>query len=205
MDIQLNFRNQSNDANNSQIVIFQKNVATDFAETTVAWKVIENCGIGDFHPFTFPMEMAINAIDSWGNHTKQVSCTNNQLYSLSRSNSGNTLALAGPSSSSSEVQLRNDLNLGAISAGIYKDDSLLALKNSIAPGQKGVFQFKPTIWIGAVSEVEAGKVMNSAVISDVNTELSLLGIASADIVMTGGGPGQTSSQISFVLENIVMA
>jgi hypothetical protein len=32
MGVQLNFINQSNDANNSQIVIFQKNVASDFEE-----------------------------------------------------------------------------------------------------------------------------------------------------------------------------
>ena len=40
MDIQLNFINNSNDANNSQVVIFQKNVATDFDELAVAWQVV---------------------------------------------------------------------------------------------------------------------------------------------------------------------
>ena len=38
MDIQLNFINNSNDVNNSEIVIFQKNVATDFDELAVAWQ-----------------------------------------------------------------------------------------------------------------------------------------------------------------------
>ncbi|MBT9441299.1 MAG: hypothetical protein IV087_05435 [Acidovorax sp.] len=46
--------------------------------------------------------------------------------------------------------------------------------------------------------------MNSAIISNINTELSLLGIASADIVMTGGGPGANSTPFAFNLENIVM-
>jgi hypothetical protein len=47
-------------------------------------------------------------------------------------------------------------------------------------------------------------VMNSAIMSCVNTELSLLGIASADIVLTGGGPGRDSSPFQFSLENVVM-
>jgi hypothetical protein len=47
--------------------------------------------------------------------------------------------------------------------------------------------------------------MNSAILSMVNAELSLLGIASADIVMTGGGPGPTSTPFQFNLANIVMA
>ena len=39
------------------------------------------------------------------------------------------------------------------------------------------------------------------------TELAgaLLGIASADIVMTGGGPGRNPPPFSFTLENVVMA
>ncbi len=46
--------------------------------------------------------------------------------------------------------------------------------------------------------------MNSAIVSEINTELSLLGIASADIIMTGGGAaGQGAQPFVFNLENIV--
>jgi len=205
MDIKLNFINQSNDLNNSQIVIFQKNIATNFDELSVAWLVIQNCGRGDNHPFTFPMGMTVGASDSYGNYTPQLDAQNGQMFHITLSGSGDTLSYAGPSSSSREVQLRNDLQKGAINATIYKDGRNLATKTSVAPGQKAVFEFKPTIWIGAVSQVVEGQVMNSAIMSDVNTELSLLGIASADIVMTGGGPGTNSTAFTFNLENVVMA
>src|SRR6185503_12098065 len=108
MNIQLNFINNSNDANNSEIVIFQKNVATNFDELAVAWQVIRYCGQGDNHPFTFPMTMQVGA-------------------------------------SSKEVQVLNSLPVGAINASIYKAGKLLAVKTSIAPQQKAVFEFKPTI------------------------------------------------------------
>ncbi len=205
MDIKLNFINQSNDMNNSQIVIFQKNVATDFDELAVAWLVIQNCGQGDNHPFTFPMTMAVGASDSYGNFTPQLTEQNGQMFHVTLSSSGDTLSYACPSTSSREVQLRNDLAQGAINGSIYKDNRVLATKTSIAPAQKAVFEFKPTIWIGAVSQIVQGQVMNSAILSDVNTELSLLGIASADIIMTGGGPGTTSTAFAFTLENVVMA
>jgi hypothetical protein len=45
----------------------------------------------------------------------------------------------------------------------------------------------------------------SAVVSNINTELSLLGIKSADIVMTGGGPGASATPFAFSLENVVMS
>jgi hypothetical protein len=205
MSIKLNFINRSNDANNSQIVIFQKNVATDFDELSVAWHVIQNCGVLDNHPFTFPMSMKVSASDSWGNYMPQVPAENGQMYHVEYGSSGDTLSACGAATSGKEVQVRNDLNKGAINASIYKDGRLLALKTNIAPNQKAVFEFKPTIWIGVVSQVTQGEVMNSAIMSDVNTELSLLGIISADIVMTGGGPGKNSTPFKFTLENIQRA
>lgn len=204
MDIKLNFINLSNDVNNSQIVIFQKNVSTDFDELAVAWKVISNCGRGDNHPFVFPMQTSVTASDADGNYMPQKVAQNGQMFSVARAASGNVLALAGASSSSREIQLRNDLRTGAITAGVFKDNRLLAKKTCIVPGQKAVFEFKPTLWIGTASQIEQGAVMNSAVISDINTELSLLGIARCDIVMTGGGGGTTAVPYQFRLANVVM-
>ena len=205
MDIQLNFIDNSNDANNSDIVFFQKNVATTFDELAVAWKVIKNCGRGCNHPFAFPMEMWVSAADSYGNYTPRLRAENGQLFHVTLTSSGNELSYKGPAPTAREVQVQNDLDIGAIAANIYKDGKLLATKTSIAPAQKAVFEFKPTLWVGVVSQVEEGAIMNSAIISSINTELSLLGVASADIVLTGGGPGENSMPFQFTLENVVIA
>lgn len=203
--IKLNFINDSNDANNSNVVIFQKNVATSYDELAVAWQVIKYCGQGDNHPFTWPVASTVAASDSWGNYTPQLAAQAGQMFKMVLTASGDQLQAAGPASSPTEIQVINALNKGAISANVYKDGKLLATRTSIAPGQKAVFEFKPTLWIGVVSEIDEGQVMNSAIISNINTELSLLGIASADIVMTGGGPGASSQPFQFTLQNVVMA
>ena len=202
-DIKLNFVNASNDGSNSEVVIFQQNVVSDFGELAVAWKVIKNCAQGMNHPFTFPMQDTISASDSWGNYTPQLNADNGQLFSVVESTSGDILKYTGEASSSKEIQIANALQSGTINADIYKSGRLLATKTGVAPGQKAAFEFKPTIWIGVVSQMEEGQVMNAAIISQINTELSLLGIQSADIVMTGGGPGKDSTAFYFNLENIV--
>jgi len=204
MDIHLNLINQSSDRNHSQIVIFQKNLATDFDEVAVAWKVIENLGMGDHHPFVYPLDLTVAAADSYGNSTPPVPAQNGQLFAVSSQPSGIALGPAGDATSGKEVQVLNNLRQGSISAAIYKDGRLLAVKSSVSPQQKAVFQFKPTLWIGVVAEMQEGQVMNSAILSTLNTELSLLGIRSADIVMTGGGPGPNSAPFTFTLNNIVM-
>jgi hypothetical protein len=43
--------------------------------------------------------------------------------------------------------------------------------------------------------------MNSAILQNVNTEIDLLGIGSADIVISGGGGGPTASDFVFSMTN----
>ena len=205
MDIQLNFINRSNDANNSDVVVFQKNVAASLDEPAVAWQVIRYCGQGDNHPFAYPMTSSVGASDSYGNFTPTLDAQPGQLFQMALTSSGDRLVPAGPGTSAREIQVLNALPKGAINASIYKDGKLLAIKTSIAPRQKAVFEFKPTLWIGVASQVVQGQVMNAEILSTINTELSLLGIASADIVMRGGGAGASSQPFRFTLENVAYA
>jgi hypothetical protein len=203
MDIELKFINRSNDVADSQVMIFQKNLAAD--DPIVAWRVIENCGPGEYHPFTYSMDLGVTSTDRWGNYTPMLPAREGQLYEVKRDMSGEALALAGPASSPAEIQVVNALPDGVVGAHLYRGKHLVALKTNLAPGQKAVFQFKPTLWIGLASQVEQGDRLNSAALADINTELSLLGVASADIVMTGGGAGPAATAFEFRLENVVMA
>ena len=203
-EVKLNFVNQSNDANNSSIVIFAKN-ASGMSELAVAWQVIENCGQGWSHPFTYPQAVSVGVSDSSGNFSPQLAAENGQMFKVTLTPSGDQLSLEGPASDPRSMQIVNALERGAINAIVFRAGKPYATATSLAPQQMAIFQFKPTIWIGVVSQVREGDVMNSAILSSINTEISLLGIASADIVMTGGGPGAGSTPFMFTLQNVVMA
>ncbi|WP_339606763.1 hypothetical protein [uncultured Roseivirga sp.] len=203
--IQLNFINKSNDQNNSEIVIFQKNMATSFDEIAIAWKVIKNCGQGDYHPFTYSSVLQVAMSDSYGNYTPHLSAMPGQAFEMVLAPSGDLIQYSGPAASSKSIELKNSLQRGAVSGYVYRDGSVIAMKSNIAPGQKAVFEFTPTIFIGVASQITQGQIMNSAIISNINTEISLLGLASADIVMTGGGSGANATAFAFSLENVKMA
>ena len=202
-NIKLNFINRSNDINNSEVVIFQKNVAETFDELAVAWRVIQNCGRNDNHPFNYPLQFQVCASDSYGNYSPELTAYEGQSFEMVKDTSGDVLKISPtPAVSAQEVEIKNNLSTGAISGNIYRDGKLLAVKTNVAPGQKGVFQFKPSIFIGTASQIVEGDVMNSAIIQQINTEINLFGIQSADIVMTGGGSGPGATAFSFHLENI---
>lgn len=200
MDIEITFINNSNDMNNSEVVIFQKNVATNFESTAIAWTVIKNCGRNWTHKFTYPMQFEVAAGDSWGNISDQQQAENGQKWDVVRSNSGDILQLdSNPASSQSEVEIKNDLATGAIDALIYKAGKLLASKTGVSPGEKAVFEFRPEIYVGVASQINEGDVMNSAILSDINQKFSLLGITKANLIMTGGGVGKNATPFVFEL------
>lgn len=204
MDIQLNFINYSNDVANSQVLIFQKNEATNFGELAIAWKVITNCGVGCNHPFVFPLNFEVSSSDSDGNYTRKMLASLGNKFAVEMGKSGHILRLTSePAASPFEVELKNNLSLGSVSANVFKDGKLLAKHQIVSPAQKAVFQFLPKIFIGVVSDVQQGEEINTAVLSDINTEFDLLGISSADIIMSGGGGGKLATQFRFELDRVV--
>jgi hypothetical protein len=196
MDIEITFINQSSDGHNYDVVVLQKNVATHFDETAVAWIVINNVGRGWTRKFLYPVNFYVGAQDSWGNVGNLQQAINGQKWNVVRSTSGNILTLdASGASSRNAVEIKNCLPSGSVDAQIYKDGKLLAIKTGVSPQQKAVFEFKPTIWVGVVREIEEGDIMNTAILADINTEISLVGITRANLIMTGGG----ATPIKFIL------
>jgi hypothetical protein len=204
-EIELNFVNNSNDTFNSQIVIFQKNVAVPFGDITVAWKVIKNCGPGSHHRFSYGLQTYVAVSDSWGNYSPHLPADYGEQFSVVNDSSRDVLKATGAASKPNEIEIVNALPSGSVNANIYRTNLLLDVKTSVAPGQKTAFSFVSSIWIGAVSQLEQGEIMDSAVVTEINTEMSLIGIKSADIVMTGGGPGPGSTPFVFTLRNIIYA
>ena len=201
MTCNLNFIDMSNDANNAEIVFFQRNRVVDLEEIAIAWKVIKNCGRGSSHPFTFPGEVDINIVDSWGNYTPLQRAREGERFKATMGPSGVGLSFSGPISHS-EIHIVNNLREGSLKANVYKGGYLLASKGSVAPEQVAIFGFSPVLYVGAVSNLNQGDVIDSAISSEINTSLDLFGVASADIVLTGGGSGISAKPFHFALENV---
>lgn len=205
MDTALNFINCSSEHRSLKIVIFQKNLADEGGGTAVAWKVIQHCGPGENHPFTVPDQLHVSTANAWGNHTPRLPAQSGQMFHAFRTHAANSLRLGGVTSSPGSIEVGNQHLAGTVDAGVYRDGRLLAVRAGVPPGHKAVFEFKPTLWIGLAARAVQGQVMSEALVSEINTELSLLGVAAADIVMTGGGPGPEAMPFQFSLHNVVMA
>lgn len=196
-NIKLNFHNNSGDQTNRDVVIFKQIIAENFGKTAVAWKVIMNCGIGEYHPFVYSPDFQISANTSDVNFTPLLTASTGKAYDFVESASGNTLQLSSiPATSKQGVEIRNHLSHSSMSANCFLDGRLLATKTNIAPGQVAVFQSNSLIYVGTVSGIVEGDMLNASTISHCHF-LNLLGVASAEILMVGAGPS-----FNFTLENV---
>jgi hypothetical protein len=183
------------------VVVFQEQVNPDFNEGTIAWQVVQYCGQGNHHPFNYDTDLEISVSDSYGNYTRLMQASPGQLFEVKETEFGHMLTYLGPGSNKDEVQVVNSMTKGAINAVCYRSGRKLAQKLNLIPKEQAIFEFYPRIYIGVVAEVEESELMNSAVVSGVNSEFSLLGLKSADIVMRGGGTGSDAVEYTFDLEN----
>ena len=204
MDIPLRFVNQS-ESGSANVVVFQKNMSSD-SDLAIAWQVFANSAPGSIYPFVYSNAVQAGASDSFGNALPMISAQNGQLLQVSLTSLGGAaLSYFAPAASEKDIEIINNLLGGAIDTGIYRNGALLAIQTGVPPQQKAVFQFKPTIYIGVVPPLTQGEVMSSEIVENVITQISLLNIASADIVLTGGGVGTSATLFTFNLANIVFS
>lgn len=197
MDVALNLINMSQGT--PEVVLYQENAASSAGEA-VAWKVF---GTQAYHPFVVPGSLQVAASGPFGNVTPMLSVVPGQRLRMEPSMSGNQLSLDGAGNAPGAVQVVNGLSTSSIDVQVFRDQCLLAVWTGLAPGQTAAFEFKPTIWVGVAAAVTQGQVMSAGLISAGCTAIPLQGIASADIMMTGGGSGANATPYQFTLRNVV--
>ena len=204
MNIALRFINRSNDCGNSEVVLFQRKVVPEFDELAIAWRVIRYCGRDCIHPFVYSSDVEIALGDDHGNFSPRMVATNGSRFVVAAHPGGRPrLTSSTEGTVQSDIEVVNQMGRGAVNVNAFVAGRLIAAKSAVAPGQKAVFRFSPVLWIGVGSQIDEGKALASAVISSANTPFELAGIASADIVMTGGGGGETARPFQFELENVL--
>jgi len=164
------------------IVLFQKNIVDPFETNIIAWQVVRlKRGESKVVYYSPLLRISPTFVISPGSK-----------YTITPT--GTTFT--GSSGSPSEIDIENDTGFSVYNQ-IFRSRKLLDA-DTILNGQTQSYLFFPAFFIGNVSNVEEGDTLTPAEVASVNTQISLLGIKSTDIAITGS-PGN----YSFTLENVV--
>lgn len=196
--IRLNFINRSDDANNSNIVIFSKNEGKD---PSTAWLVFNNPAIGESNPFTYFTDVQISASDGNGNFLPMLEAHKGERFHiLKTSDAEAAVQYKGPASTPDVIEFENNLTDGVVRVRLYNNGSLFREVRGLWPDAVTTFDLKPQIWCASTElEINAGDNIPSEVVERANMMFDLTDIDVADIVMTGG----TDIPHIFNLEDVV--
>jgi hypothetical protein len=173
-----------------RLFVFIKNVAAGFDEYSILpWQD----QILNHNSFKFNF-LGSNVIEATvdGVKMKPIVASNHKLYSVDLTT--NSVVEHGVSSSSSEFGVINTISSDIV-VTIKRNGNAIE-STTVSPSATKNFQYRPTMWIGVSNNLD--EIMH---ISQVNTEISTLGIKTASIVITGGN----GSPYSFSLQNITYA
>ena len=199
-NIKLNVINQT-DLTAVNVVICQHNASAGLRANPVAWQVLHNIGRQENRPFELSHEFGILAQDPQGNVTPKVSSRRAQAYALSGLDEGPVLTrVKAAGQQQHSVEVRNLLEAGDAEVRVYKSDRLLALFAGLAPAEVAAFEFQPHIYIGLAGQIQEGSVLSDAAASRITARINLLGVHSADIVISSSDQGPNGA--NFRLENI---
>lgn len=188
MEIRLNLIDQADDGEPFDVVIAQRNLAAGREAPLIAWRVISRLCRGTRTPIDFPSTLTLITVDEYGNHTGKAMVKPGEHYTVDQRPAGHTLTRSGDAENPREIRLRSVLTRCTIDAELYRGDNRVAITTGIKPMSSAVFEFAPSIWLGvAAPGVMEGEAPPPTAIQWVTSEISLEGIAGADIELSGGG------------------
>lgn len=193
--ITLNFMNKTSTPS-INVVLLQKNI--NVAETTaMAWTTIPFSNIGDNVKINYSPNLQIQFVSQSGNISEKITAAAGNKFLASGTN---TIALNGNAGLPSDIELENTTG-STIAILIYRNGKVIYRKDSITNGQTVVVELKPTFFADINKDISQGEIIEAGDLANFNTEISLIGIASSDVIVSGGG----TDPYQFSLDNVVFA
>ncbi|MDB5959322.1 MAG: aromatic ring-opening dioxygenase LigA [Massilia sp.] len=185
--------NRRRDGATSQLVLFKKNSAAA-DDPVLAWKVLR-CPAGQEARVVVPFSQQVGVFDPRGSHAGLESASAGDCFEVAdarRAGSGGAaapllgrtqdhLAAIGPNM----VGVHNGTSDGVLDVVLYKDGRPLCRQGALAPGTTIVFEVLPYLHVGLCAGVAEGAMLDAATVAAA-MRISLLGLKSADLILTGG-------------------
>ncbi|MGM0593957.1 MAG: hypothetical protein ACQETD_05405 [Pseudomonadota bacterium] len=141
--------------------------------------------------------------DYYGNYSPHLPVQLGSNYTVSPQTSGRRLEQDGTALQCHTLSVVNRLPIGALDMHLLRTGRIVASKSALAPGQKALFTPTSSISVASCYGVAEGAFIARKNLVGIRQFYNLNAIASADIVMAGGGCATDSVAIQFHLENVV--
>ncbi|HEU5435508.1 MAG TPA: hypothetical protein VFU95_03750 [Telluria sp.] len=192
--------NRRTDGGASQLVLFKKNSAAGIDDAVLAWKVLR-CPAGRDARVVVPFTQQVGVFDPRGTHAGLESAFAGDHFNVADAAPGSppgpllARGAGGAAIGPNMVGVHNGTADGLLDVVLYKDGRPLCRQGALAPGVTMVFEVLPYLHIAACAGIAEGGPVDAATIGAA-MRISLLGLKSADLILTG-----TAGNTEFKLVN----
>ncbi|MEM8963129.1 MAG: hypothetical protein AAGD38_16715 [Acidobacteriota bacterium] len=201
MDTRIVFENHSHAGEPAAVILFQIDRQSPH-RLPLVWRLIQHCGYECTHPFIFSSVLELMAFDSWGNCVVHEQLTTPSQVDLYSGRIGGTTASVEPAA---RTVVTNRKKEGTVHVFLARDGRAVTPWHTLAPDESTTFALDSTLAIVPWQGLRIGEEVPPAVIDLARLPgytFNLLGIASAQLLMLGGGWGATATRFRFHLHNV---
>lgn len=201
MTIRLRFVNSSLEAPPPDVFLYQRDQAPGPEGETLVWKRIRRCLYGWNHPLCISDGVILSFRYDGRNWSRPRPAAPGDHFLVQMKKRGGVEVEVLPPQTGGPITIRNTGRIGEVEVFVLRNDRPL-VRRTLGPGAEASFSFPLVFVVGADRRCEEGEPLAATPADRFHAEIDLQGIVSADLVMTGGGPGPGSTPLRFELANI---
>ena len=175
------------------MVFTQNNVQSAFKARSTAWQVIKHIGQGSGRIIKYPLNTDVQVWWDTSSFSPVQSANLGEKFTIQADNNdganacpGYILAPTGPSNDSNEIAVANQVHQEqGVDVKLFKDGRLLMVKEKMAFNTEAQFVLKPSLIFGVVSDITEGDTLDSDVMQEDFTKISLEGVESLTVTLKG--------------------
>lgn len=196
--VELTVSNETSDPGPCDFYAFLENEATPFSDDRVGWWVEGDLAVGELALVVFEDQTRLVVSSAGLPDTEPLVVAMGRRYAVTEAMGTMQVADAGAAASPSEVEVLNGTATRVLQVDLQKADRTF-LRESATPTDLVVFDWRPRIWVGCtMADPVEGEVLAPSIVAATHTQISLLGISTADLAITGSD----LMGYSFALENV---
>lgn len=188
-DIKIKYNNKVSDNQSNPCVVVFTDITKSPDASAIAWQVIKKSHRDGFYTFNYTLATSIQVTWNQGKSGTSKVKVQDSSWLFEDTGKGFSLIENNSIATANQFEVINKVSIpGGISVTAFKDGNPIAVKHTVAKGQKAKFIFHPKLYWAVVDDIDVGDIIYLEDLSDKTyTEISLQDLKSLTVIVTLNG------------------
>jgi len=184
-DIKIKYNSKVSDNKSNPCVVVFTDITNSPDASAIAWQVIKKIERNGFYTFNYTFATSIQVTWNQGKSGTSILKVQDSSWLFEDTEKGLSLIETDSRATPNEFTVINKASIeGGIRVTAFKDRNPIAVKHTVAKGQKAQFVFHPKVYFAVVDDIDVGDIIYLEDLSSY-TEISLEELKSVTVTLKG--------------------